>query len=110
MCQYANEIHMHSFLESAHWHIYHIGSLSFLPYDDFIHKDEPLIRFISFQTDIAGFPVYSWKESSGSLLEMVVGIIPCEVKFVPSSDVNNSTVAGWKTPGPISCMKRADTL
>ena len=44
MCQYANEIHMHSFLESAHWHIYHIGSLSFLPYDDFIHKDEPLIR------------------------------------------------------------------
>ena len=57
MCQYANEIHMHSFLESAHWHIYHIGSLSFLPYDDFIHKDEPLIRFISFQTDIACFPV-----------------------------------------------------
>ena len=92
MCQYANEIHMHSFLESAHWHIYHIGPLSFLPYDDLIHKDEPLIRFISFQTDIAGFPV--------SLEEI----------FVPSSDVNNSTVAGWKTPGPISCMKRADTL
>ena len=57
MCQYANEIHMHSFLESAHWHIYHIGSLFFLPYDDLIHKDESLIRFISLQTDIAGFPV-----------------------------------------------------